>query len=105
MKETDAKLLVIKDGSNGAFFANYEESFFKEAYKVKEIDSIGAGDAFAVGLIYGIQKYNIDNLSHLFKYALAMGALATTSYGDFYGLPMLNELDQFLNHYLSDVER
>ncbi|MEB6036506.1 sugar kinase [Staphylococcus pseudoxylosus] len=105
VKETDAKLLVIKDGSNGAFFANHEESFFKEAYKVKEIDSIGAGDAFAAGLIYGIQKYNIDDLSQLSKYALAMGALATTSYGDFYGLPTLNELNQFLNHQLSDVER
>lgn len=104
-KETNAKLLVIKDGSNGAFFANSKESVFKESYKVKEIDSIGAGDAFAAGLIYGIKKYKISNLSQLSKYALAMGALATTSYGDFYGLPTLNELDQFLNHQLSDVER
>lgn len=99
------KLLVIKDGSNGAFFANQEESIFKEAYKVNEIDPVGAGDAFAAGLIYGIERFGIDNISQISKYALGMGALATTSYGDFYGLPTLNELERFLNYQLSDVER
>lgn len=104
-KNMNNKLLVIKDGSSGAFFANQKESFFKEAFKVNEIDSIGAGDAFAAGLIYGLEKYGIENLAEVSKYALAMGALATTTYGDFYGLPKLNELEQFLNNQLCDVER
>ncbi|WP_436955626.1 sugar kinase [Staphylococcus sp. AS1337] len=104
-KNMNNKLLVIKDGSRGAFFANQKERFFKEAYKVKEVDSIGAGDAFAAGLIYGLESYGIENLVEVSKYALAMGALATTTYGDFYGLPKLNELEQFLNNQICDVER
>ncbi|MCG7338867.1 sugar kinase [Staphylococcus sp. ACRSN] len=104
-KELNHKLLVIKDGSNGAFFANHKAQCFKSAYHVQEIDSVGAGDAFAAGLIYGLEKYGLENLAQMSQYALAMGALATTAYGDFYGLPTLNELEKFINHQLSDVER
>jgi 2-dehydro-3-deoxygluconokinase len=99
------KLLVIKDGAKGAYFASKNEKIFKSAYKVPEVDPVGAGDAFAAGLIYGIQTYGIDDITTISKYALGMGAIATTTYGDFYGLPTIKELEQFLNHQINDVER
>jgi 2-dehydro-3-deoxygluconokinase len=99
------KLLVIKDGAKGAYFVSKNEKIFKSAYKVPEVDPVGAGDAFAAGLIYGIQTYGIDDITTISKYALGMGAIATTTYGDFYGLPTIKELEQFLNHQINDVER
>lgn len=104
-EHTNLKLIVIKNGSQGALFINRHSHTMEEAYSVTEIDSVGAGDAFAAGLIYGLEKYGYDNISNFSKYALAMGALATTSYGDFYGLPNLSELENFIENELNDVER
>lgn len=102
---SNLKLLVIKNGNQGATFINQYKYKVEKAYRVTEIDSVGAGDAFASGLIYGLKKYGYENISNYCKYALAMGAIATTSYGDFHGLPKLNELENFITNKLNDVER
>ncbi|MCH4491419.1 sugar kinase [Staphylococcus haemolyticus] len=105
INKSNLKLLVIKDGDKGATFINQHKHIVEKAYPVTEIDSVGAGDAFASGLIYGLEKYGYENISDYSKYALAMGAIATTSYGDFHGLPTLTELENFITNELSDVER
>ncbi|MCH8646802.1 sugar kinase [Staphylococcus lugdunensis] len=103
--QTNLKLLVIKNGDQGAVFINRHTHIHGQAYSVKDIDPVGAGDAFAAGVIYSLKMYGYDQLTVMSKYALAMGALATTSYGDFYGLPTLSEVEQFIEHQLTDVER
>ena len=58
------------------------------------MDTVGAGDGFAAGLI----SAGLDGLgpAAALERAVAVGALATTSAGDSDGLPTREVLDAFL---------
>ncbi len=103
--EAGISTVVIKLGACGAFFANENEKLNYDAYTVDEIDAVGAGDAFASGFLYGLQKHTIQDLNLIAPYALAMGALATTSYSDYEGLPNEQQLEEFINYTNIDIER
>ena len=50
-----AKTVVIKDGSNGAYVRDGKASYRVPGYKVTNVvDTVGAGDGFAVGVLSGI---------------------------------------------------
>lgn len=97
--------IVIKYGDRGACFANKDETLTYDAYTVNAIDAVGAGDAFAAGFLYGMEKHTIQDLKLIAPYALAMGALATTSYSDYEGLPNEQQLENFINFTNTDIER
>ena len=103
--EAGISTVVIKLGACGAFFANENEKLNYDAYTVDEIDAVGAGDAFASGFLYGLQKHTTQDLNLIAPYALAMGALATTSYSDYEGLPNEQQLEEFINYTNIDIER
>ncbi len=49
------RLAIIKQGAQGALFSLDNHVLFQPAFKVKNLtDSIGAGDAFDAGVIYGV---------------------------------------------------
>ncbi|MCY0893433.1 MAG: sugar kinase [Acidibacillus sp.] len=93
------KAVIIKDGPNGAFVHTGTHSFTVPGFPVlRVIDTVGAGDGFAVGFISGI----LDGISlhETVKRANAIGALQVMTRGDNDGLPTRSELEAFFDDYL-----
>jgi sugar/nucleoside kinase (ribokinase family) len=86
--------VVVKDGNRGAVLVEAGGTHTQSAFDVEAVDSVGAGDGFAAGLI----SAHLDGLgaSRALRRAAAVGALATTSRGDRDGLPGRAALDAFL---------
>ncbi|MDH5481661.1 MAG: carbohydrate kinase family protein [Candidatus Bathyarchaeota archaeon] len=49
-----AKIVAAKLGSKGCYVTNGKERHLIEAFKVKVVDTTGAGDAFCAGFLYGL---------------------------------------------------
>jgi 2-dehydro-3-deoxygluconokinase len=96
------KDLVIKDGANGSRL--YRDGNWIEAtgFSVNPIDTVGAGDGFDAGYVYG--WLNSFTPEQLLRFANGVGALVTTVSGDNEGLPYLEEVSAFINNE-SIIER
>ena len=87
-----AKIVVIKLGAGGAYYANHTETGLIPGYLVEHIvDPIGAGDAFAAGLLSGLLRG--FSLPDAVKLANRVGAYALTVVGDVEGLPSWSQVD------------
>jgi 2-dehydro-3-deoxygluconokinase len=89
------KLVIVKLGEEGAYFATSTERELVPGFVVNEVvDTVGAGDGFAVGVISGI----LEGLSiqEAVTRGNAIGALAIMSSGDMDGLPTRMELDNYM---------
>lgn len=76
------KWLVEKKGSKGVDLWSKEDNGKHEhfsAYAVKSVDTSGAGDSFAGGLLYGLHQ--TGDIIQALKIARACGAYTTTFYG------------------------
>ncbi|WP_059173249.1 sugar kinase [Bacillus sp. FJAT-27445] len=92
------KEVIIKLGSKGAYIRTQSESFYQEGFKVeKVIDTVGAGDGFAVGVITG--KLEGLSIQDTITRANAIGAIQITFVSDNEGLPTREELDQFIRSH------
>lgn len=79
-------LIVLKTGSDGALYYNGNQIEHAEPYCVDNIvDLIGAGDAFASGLIAGLLRDM--SIKEAVELANLVGALCITIKGDIEGLP------------------
>jgi len=52
--EEGVKIVAVKLGAQGCYVTDGEEEHLIEPFKVKVVDSTGAGDAFCAGFIYGM---------------------------------------------------
>lgn len=66
--------LIVTMGSKGSIYTTKDEVIEVNAYKVKAIDSTGAGDAYVGGIAYGIANHL--SISETIKIASAAGANA-----------------------------
>jgi 2-dehydro-3-deoxygluconokinase len=90
------KTVIVKVGAKGAFIKNKQGSKLVTGYKVdKVVDTVGAGDGFAVGLISGLLEEL--SLEESVKRGNAIGALAVMSPGDNDGYPDRNGLETFMS--------
>jgi ribokinase len=48
------KIVAVKLGAEGCYVTNGRERFHVDAFKVKAVDTTGAGDAFCAGFLYGL---------------------------------------------------
>lgn len=91
-----AKLVVIKLGEKGAYVKGIDQpGMFVSGFKVDEvIDTVGAGDGFAVGVISGL----VEGLSieDAVTRGNAIGAIQLSSPSDNEGLPTKEQIDQFI---------
>ncbi|MFF2289899.1 sugar kinase [Peribacillus butanolivorans] len=88
--------LVIKDGENGSKLYTNSVWHKKEAFPVTPIDTVGAGDGFDAGYIYGyLHGLSIEER---LEFANGVGALVTTVSGDNEGLPYLEEVWPFIQN-------
>ena len=90
-----AKAVVIKNGPSGAYLKTLKEEKLVPGFKVKKVvDTVGAGDGFATGVLSGL----LDGQSYenaLIK-GNAIGALMVTSKGDNSSLPTQEELEELI---------
>lgn len=54
MLKRGIKIVAVKLGGKGCYVTNGKESSIVEAFKVKAVDTTGAGDAFNAGFLYGL---------------------------------------------------
>lgn len=89
------KTVVVKIGSKGAYAASKKEQFYSPTFHVdKIIDTVGAGDGFAAGVLSAL----IEGLS--LKEAVcrgnAIGTIQVMNVSDNDGLPRRDELEKFM---------
>lgn len=87
--------LVIKLGSQGAYYSSKNETLTVPGFNVKKvIDTVGAGDGFAAGIISG----HLEALcsKDMLIRANAIGAIQVQTLGDNEGLPNIEELNAYL---------
>lgn len=94
--------LVIKDGANGSKVYIDGKWYEKGSFKVKVVDTVGAGDGFDAGYVYSYLKGL--NIEERLSFANGVGALVTTVSGDNEGLPYLEEVNNFI-HQKDVIER
>ena len=89
------KNVVIKMGPQGAYVKTQTEEKYVDGYKVKKvIDTVGAGDGFAVGFISGLLEGK--DVKECADRANAIGALQVMHKGDNEGLPTNEQLLAFM---------
>lgn len=87
--------VIVKLGEKGAFVKTKEDSFIVPGFKVeKVVDTVGAGDGFAVGVISGLLEGL--SLKDAVRRGNAVGALAVMSPGDNDGLPNSDQLKTYM---------
>ena len=94
-KKKGIKTIVIKNGANGAYVCDGDESYTVEGFKVEEVvDTVGAGDGFAVGVISG--RLEGLSLKEMVRRGNAIGAIQVTNISDNAGLPTHEQLEVFM---------
>lgn len=88
--------VVIKTGSDGAFIRKQgQEMKNVPGFAVKEVvDTVGAGDGFAVGVISGYLD-GLDMENSVLR-GNAIGSLQVQNQGDNEGLPTRDELEKYI---------
>lgn len=85
------KAVIVKLGTKGSYVKTAEEAFYAPAYIVEQVvDTVGAGDGFAVGTVSG----RLEGLSwaEAVRRGAAIGALQVQVEGDNEGLPTPDQL-------------
>ena len=91
----DFKEVVMKDGQDGAFALVSGKWLHVPGVKVaKVVDTVGAGDGFDSGYLYGLlQEWPLEER---LVFANAIGAMVVQVNGDNEGLPYLEDVESFL---------
>lgn len=89
-----AKAVIVKTGADGAQTIQAGGSFHTNAYQPEKIvDTVGAGDGFAVGVISGVLEG--ESMEQAVRRGAAIGAIQIMNISDNEGLPTREELRQF----------
>jgi 2-dehydro-3-deoxygluconokinase len=97
------ELVVIKLGEEGAFYKTAKEEGTVRGFHVEQVvDTVGAGDGFAVGVISGL----LEGLSihDAVLRGNAIGSLAVQLPGDNDGYPTKAELEKYMDKNLEEVK-
>lgn len=96
------KLVIIKLGEKGAFYKTANDEGFVQGFEVPQvIDTVGAGDGFAVGVISGLLE-NLPIREAVVR-GNAIGSLAVQSQGDHDGYPTRLLLENYLKENFEGV--
>ncbi|SOD97674.1 sugar kinase [Blastococcus haudaquaticus] len=87
--------VVLKLGARGCAAVVDGERLSSPGFPARQVDPIGAGDAFAAGYL-AARLWDMDPAERL-RTANAMGAYCVQSLGDYEGLPSRRELTSFLD--------
>ncbi|WP_374717354.1 sugar kinase [Neobacillus sp.] len=97
------ELVVIKLGPEGAFYKTASEEGTVPGFRVeKVVDTVGAGDGFAVGVISGLLE-GLPIHDAVLR-GNVIGSLAVQSPGDNDGYPTRAALEEYMEKYLQGVK-
>ena len=87
--------IVITLGPKGLYFANSSESYFVDAYNLKDdvLDTTGAGDAFNGAFAYALSK-NQSNKDAI-EFANKVAGISTIRAGAANAMPKLKEVEDY----------
>jgi ribokinase len=88
-------IVAVKMGEKGCFVTNGQEQCFLEAFKVKTVDTTGAGDAFCAGFLCGLLREM--SLIECGKIANFVASRKVMKMGARAGLPYSNDLKLLKN--------
>lgn len=95
-KETNTKNICVTKGSHGAVLYYNNKLYYNSGYKIKVVDTVGAGDSFLGSLIGKL--LNQHEPQEAVDFACAVGALVASSEG---ANPIIEKQDikEFINPY------
>ena len=85
-----AKIVAVKLGGEGCYVTDGREQHLIDAFKVKVVDTTGAGDAFCTGFLYGI--LNDKNLFECGRLGNFVASRCAMKMGARTGLPYTEDL-------------
>lgn len=93
------ELWVLKRGKQGvSLFSKTHALITIPGFKVEVLNTVGAGDAFASGFIYGfLQAWHLEQTA---RFANACGAIVVSRHGCSTAMPYLSEVESFLDQNL-----
>jgi len=87
------KIVAVKLGNKGCYVTDGKESHLIEPFKVKVVDTTGAGDAFCAGFLYGLlRKKSLHECGQIGNF---VASRCITKMGARAGLPHLRDLEFF----------
>lgn len=96
-----AKAVVIKLGSKGCYVRDKENDFYVDAFKVRAVDTNGAGDAFVAGFITGL--VNGWPLKQCAVFANATGAKCVMKLGASDGIKSKDDVLSLIGSKYADL--
>lgn len=97
-------LVAVKLGPEGVYYRTPNEEGIVQGFKVKKVvDTVGAGDGFATGLIEGLLRGL--SITEAVRQGNAIGSIAVQSEGDHDGYPTKEELETYLHNHLTGVRQ
>ncbi|MGQ9708326.1 MAG: ribokinase [bacterium] len=88
------RAVIISVGADGAIIYNEKGRIAVPAFKVRVVDSTGAGDAFRAGLAVSLAEGK--DIEEAVRFANACGALACTVLGAEPSMPKRDDVERFL---------
>ena len=89
--------IILTLGDKGSLYYDHKKIIKNTPYKVKVVDTVGAGDAFNGGLVYGLA--NELPIEKTLEYANACGALTIQKAGALVSHPNKKEVDEFIKNH------
>ena len=86
--------VIVTLGEEGAYIVSMSLSKKIPSFKIKVVDTVGAGDAFSGGLAYAL--VNGMDLKDAVRFANAAAAVSCTKYGAQASMPKLSEVRRLL---------
>jgi sulfofructose kinase len=94
LQKHTAGFLCATLGDEGAMVLMEGKILHMESFRVKTVDTTGAGDVFHAGFIYGLlQNWEVEEI---LRFANAVAALKCRTLGGRSGIPTLEEVQKFL---------
>ncbi|MEK6646348.1 MAG: PfkB family carbohydrate kinase [Candidatus Firestonebacteria bacterium] len=87
------EVVVIKRGKNGILLCSANETIVIPAYKVKPVDTTGAGDAFTSAFTVAVAEG--CSLQEAVRFGNVAGAIAVTRFGTLPAMPTRAEIEKF----------
>jgi len=90
--DAGVRVVAVKLGRNGCYVTDGGEAFLVEPFRVKVMDTTGAGDAFCAGFLYGL----VENkpLTECGTLGNFVASRCIMKMGAREGLPRLDELPE-----------
>ncbi len=94
MPGNNLRAAIVTLGAGGCLWIDRDSHGYESGFSVETRDTIGAGDAFAAGVAYGMARH--WPWAQTCRFANAVGALSTRDVGAQAALPSLAEVDVLL---------